>query len=112
MYSSPAFWALCFLSLVFVLPTIIGLIRRVDNIGILIMLNLLGIPTLLAGWVVAMLMACFWSRRPKPLNIRQFSPAPQPPRMDYDPGPMRGTPFESVARAGFWADQPERRAGA
>ena len=109
MYSSPVFWILLFLgiALVFVLPTIIGLIRHVDNIGLLIGLNLLGIPTFLAGWVAAMLMACMWPRRPKPQPAYQPYSAFRSPRMDYDPGPMRGTPFESLARSGFWAEQPK-----
>lgn len=106
MLSNPAFWALYSLAFVLILalPVIIGLIRRVDHIGLVIAFSLLGIPTALAGWVVAMLFACLWSSRLKPRPVPETDPALRPSSGEYDPGPMRGTPFESLARSGFWAE--------
>lgn len=89
------------------LPTIIGLIRHVDHIGVVIAFSLLGIPTFMAGWLMAMLFACFWSRRPESMPMYEPASSPPEPRREYDPGPALGTPFENAARAGFWAEQPD-----
>lgn len=106
MLSSPALWAsITAGALVFFLPTIIGIIRGVEKLWVVLVLNLLGIPTFLAGWVGAMIVACMWPGRSKPIRVRQPHHARPVPRMDYDPGPFRGTPFEAAARRGLWAEQ-------
>ncbi len=61
--NSGAFWILLFLALVvvYLLPTIVGLIRGVDRLALVFLLNLVGAPTGI-GWVAAMILA-FGPRR-------------------------------------------------
>ena len=60
---SYAFWILLFLTLmlVYLLPTLVGLIRRVDRLALVFLVNLIGAPTGI-GWVAAMILA-FGPRR-------------------------------------------------
>ncbi len=61
--SSLAFWLLAFLAIVvvYLLPTLIGLIRRVDRLALVFLVNLIGAPTGV-GWLAAMILA-FGPRR-------------------------------------------------
>ena len=61
--NSYAFWILVFLMLVvvYLLPTLVGLIRGVDRIALVVLVNLIGAPTGV-GWVAAMILA-FGPRR-------------------------------------------------
>lgn len=67
--NSGVFWILLFLALgvVHLLPTIVGLIRGVDRLALVFLVNLIGAPTGI-GWVAAMILA-FGSRR---LSAGQF----------------------------------------
>ena len=78
---SGAFWIGLFgvLVVVYMLPTLIGMIRGVDALALVFLVNLIGTPIFL-GWPAAMILA-FGPRRlpPEP---------PQPPRL-LRPEPMR-----------------------
>ena len=65
---NPWFWLALFgaSAVVYVLPTLIGLIRRVDSPGLVITFNLLGAITAGAGWVAAMILAFGLPRRLPP----------------------------------------------
>ena len=58
-----AFWILLFLVLVvvYLLPTLIGMIRGVDRMALVFLVNLIGAPIGI-GWVAAMILA-FGPRR-------------------------------------------------
>jgi Superinfection immunity protein len=60
---SYAFWILVFILLaaVYLLPTLVGLIRGVDRMALVFLVNLIGAPTGI-GWVAAMILA-FGPRR-------------------------------------------------
>ena len=61
--NSYAFWILLVpvLAIVYLLPTLVGLIRRVDALGLVFLVNLIGAPTGV-GWLAAMILA-FGPRR-------------------------------------------------
>ena len=61
--NSYAFWVLVFVALVvvYLLPTLVGLTRGVDRVGLVVLVNLIGAPTGI-GWVAAMILA-FGPRR-------------------------------------------------
>jgi hypothetical protein len=61
---SGVLWVLIFLALaiVFLLPTLVGLIRRVDRLALVVVVNLIGGLTGI-GWLAAMILA-FGPRRP------------------------------------------------
>jgi hypothetical protein len=62
--NSSAFWVLAFMALIFIylLPTLIGLIRRVDRLALVFLVNMIGGLTGI-GWLGAMILA-FGPRRP------------------------------------------------
>lgn len=61
---SYAFWVLLFLALavVYLLPTLVGLVRGVERMALVFLVNLIAAPTGI-GWVAAMVLA-FGPRRP------------------------------------------------
>ena len=61
--NSLAFWLFAFLAIVvvYLLPTLIGMIRRVDRLALVFLVNLIGAPTGI-GWLAAMILA-FGPRR-------------------------------------------------
>ena len=61
--NSGAFWILLIPALVtvYLLPTLVGMIRRVDALGLVFLVNLIGAPTGV-GWLGAMILA-FGPRR-------------------------------------------------
>lgn len=61
--NSYAFWILLFvvLAVVYLLPTLVGLIRGVDRMALVFLVNLIGAPTGI-GWIAAMILA-FGPRR-------------------------------------------------
>jgi hypothetical protein len=61
---SGVLWVLIFLALaiVFLLPTLVGLIRRVDRLALVFLVNVIGGLTGI-GWLAAMILA-FGPRRP------------------------------------------------
>jgi Superinfection immunity protein len=63
---SYAFWILLLVALVvaYLLPTLVGLIRGVDRLALVFLVNLIGAPTGV-GWVAAMVLA-FGPRRLAP----------------------------------------------
>jgi hypothetical protein len=65
--NSYAFWILIFVMLVamYLLPTLIGLIRGVERMPLVFLVNLIGAPIGI-GWVAAMILA-FGPRRPPPV---------------------------------------------
>jgi hypothetical protein len=64
MTYSATFWMLTVtgLTVLFFVPTLIGLIRRVDGLGLVILVNLIGAPAFI-GWPAALILA-FGPRRP------------------------------------------------
>jgi hypothetical protein len=62
--NSGALWVLIFLALaiVYLLPTLVGMVRRVDRLALVIAVNLIGGTTGI-GWLAAMILA-FGPRRP------------------------------------------------
>lgn len=80
MADSGLLWILVIAALIvlFFLPTLIGLIRGVDKLALVFVVNLIGGPTLI-GWPAALILA-FGPRRLPP------EPAwPQHPGMTYRP---------------------------
>jgi Superinfection immunity protein len=76
--NSAVFWVLLFAGIVvvYMLPTLIGLIRGVDGLALVFLVNLIGAPTGV-GWLGAMILA-FGPRRLPPLP-----PLPPPPSQMY-----------------------------
>jgi hypothetical protein len=97
-----------FLVLVFALPTVIALIRRTEDLGTIILLNLvvIGVPI---GLPVLIVMACIWTRRERPVP---YASGPPTPRRLADPreAPPTGTviPGSVLARTDR---EPGRRGG-
>jgi Superinfection immunity protein len=79
---SYAFWifALMALAVVYLLPTLIGMIRGVERLALVFLVNLIGAPTGI-GWVAAMVLA-FGPRRPSAGR----PPAARPAGMPRQPG--------------------------
>jgi len=65
--NSYAFWVLAFLAIivVYLLPTLVGIIRRVDRLALVFLVNLIGAPTGI-GWLAAMILAFGPRRIPGP----------------------------------------------
>jgi Superinfection immunity protein len=61
--NSLAFWLLAFVAIVvvYLLPTLIGMVRKVDRLALVFLVNLIGAPTGV-GWLAAMILA-FGPRR-------------------------------------------------
>jgi hypothetical protein len=78
---SGIFWAglIAGLVLLYFLPTMIGIIRKVESLGLLIFLNVL--PTGV-GWFAAMAMAFMLPRREPPLT---YIRCPYPPQYQQAP---------------------------
>jgi hypothetical protein len=55
--------ALATLAAGFILPIVIGLIRQVERMDLVILFTVLGLVTVGAGWLGAMLLACMMPRR-------------------------------------------------
>jgi hypothetical protein len=73
---SGALWVLIFLALaiVFMLPTLVGLIRRVDRLALVFLVNVVGGLTGI-GWLAAMILAFGPGRptaRPVELSSRTY----------------------------------------
>jgi hypothetical protein len=66
LVNSYAFWIFVFVALVvvYLLPTLIGIIRGVDRLALVFLINLIGAPTGI-GWFAAMILA-FGPRRLPP----------------------------------------------
>jgi hypothetical protein len=64
---SGVLWILVFaaLAVVYLLPTLVGAIRRVDGLALVFLVNLIGGPTGV-GWLGAMILAFGPRRRPVP----------------------------------------------
>jgi nitric oxide reductase large subunit len=64
--NSAVFWILLFglLATVYLLPTLIGLIRGVKTLALVFLVNLIGAPTGI-GWVAAMILAVRPRRLPE-----------------------------------------------
>ena len=78
---SGVFWVglIAGLVLIYFLPTMIGIIRKVESLGLLIFLNVL--PTGV-GWFAAMVMAFMLPRREPPLI---YIPCQYPPQYQQAP---------------------------
>jgi Superinfection immunity protein len=76
--NSLAFWLFAFLAIVvvYLLPTLIGMIRRVDRLALVFLVNLIGAPTGV-GWLAAMILAFGPKRVPDPPSV------PWPTRADH-----------------------------
>jgi len=77
---SPVFWVglISGLALLYILPTLIGIARKVEDLGLLIFINLL--PTGV-GWIAALVMAFMLPRR-KPV---MYQPMPYPAQYPLRP---------------------------
>ncbi len=77
---SPVFWGglIAGLVLLYVLPTLIGIARKVEDLGLLIFINLL--PTGV-GWLAAIVMAFVPPQREPPVTYQpyQYPPPRYPP---------------------------------
>ena len=85
--NSYVFWIFVFVVLVvvYMLPTLIGIIRGVDRLALVFLVNLIGAPSGI-GWIAAMILA-FGPRRPGPEPSRISYPAGVPaPRGSMTPG--------------------------
>jgi hypothetical protein len=62
-----AFWPLAILALIliYLLPTLIGLIRRVDALALVFLVNLIAAPTGI-GWIAALVLAL---RQPRDARV-------------------------------------------
>jgi hypothetical protein len=69
---SGALWILIFLALaiVYLLPVLVGMVRRVDRLALVIAVNLTGGTTGI-GWVAAMILA-FGPRRPPTVPLPSY----------------------------------------
>jgi hypothetical protein len=67
--NSYVFWIFVFVALVviYLLPTLIGMVRNVDRLALVFLVNLIGAPTGI-GWLAAMILA---------FGPRRVSPEPQ-----------------------------------
>jgi hypothetical protein len=76
--NSYAFWIFVFVILVvvYLLPTLIGVVRGVDRLALVFLVNLIGAPTGI-GWIAAIILA-FGPRRPAPEPWRSSYPAGVP----------------------------------
>jgi hypothetical protein len=65
--NSYAFWMFAFLAIivVYLLPTLVGVIRGVDRLALVFLVNLIGAPTGI-GWLAAMILAFGPRRIPGP----------------------------------------------
>ena len=65
--NSYAFWMFAFLAIivVYLLPTLVGIIRGVDRLALVLLVNLIGAPTGI-GWLAAMILAFGPRRIPGP----------------------------------------------
>jgi hypothetical protein len=72
--NSLAFWLFAFLTIVvvYLLPTLIGLIRRVDRLALVFLVNLIGAPTGV-GWLAAMILAFGPMRVPDPPSVPMYT---------------------------------------
>lgn len=77
--NSAVFWVLIFMALavVYLLPTLVGVIRGVDNLALVVVVNLIGTPALI-GWPAAMILA--------------LGPKRLPPEHSWHPSPNDTTP--------------------
>ncbi|MEU8344786.1 superinfection immunity protein [Spirillospora sp. NPDC048832] len=76
--NSPFFWLalIGLLAILAVLPTLIALARGADDIGYLILVNVICCATVF-GWPIALIAAIAWPRRHPP---SPWNPAPPPHR--------------------------------
>jgi hypothetical protein len=76
--NSYAFWIFVFVALVvvYLLPTLIGMIRGVDRLALVFLVNLIGAPTGV-GWFAAMILA-FGPRRLPPVPSWPSRPGGMP----------------------------------
>jgi Superinfection immunity protein len=76
--NSYAFWIFVFVALavVYMMPTLIGMIRGVDRLALVFLVNLIGAPTGV-GWFAAMILAFGPRRHPlgPPLPVRPATSA-------------------------------------
>lgn len=75
---SPVFWVglITGLALLYILPTLIGIARKVENLGLVIFINIL--PTGV-GWIAALVMAFMLPRREPAVYQPALCPVPQYP---------------------------------
>ncbi len=92
---SPVFWAglITGLALLYVLPTLIGIARKVEDLGLLIFINLL--PTGV-GWMAALVMAFMLPRREPVMYQPVPYPAPQHPPPAYPPVQYPPAPYPTA----------------
>jgi len=90
---SGVFWGLLIAGIIaiYMLPTIIGLIRGVDHLALVFVVNLLGAPTWV-GWFAALILA--------------FGPRPLPPAPPFPP--PQPYPWPQRDAAGDWVPGQRR----
>ena len=72
--NSLGFWLFALLAIVvvYLLPTLIGMIRRVDRLALVFLVNLIGAPTGV-GWLAAMILAFGPRRAPDPPSVPMYT---------------------------------------
>ncbi len=86
--NSYAFWILLFVVLVvaYLLPTLIGMIRGVDRLAVVFLVNLIGAPTGI-GWVAALILAFGPRRLPSESTPIVYPGATYGPARTWTSGP-------------------------
>ena len=104
MYSA-TFWEIFFLvaAFVFILPTLIGMVRGVDNLLLVVFLNVLAPVTVGVGWIAAMGVACFGERMLPPRRMRAQRRSRQVSSL---PPAGQACPWPPAPRLGPVTDQP------
>lgn len=89
--NSAAFWVLLILALcaVYLLPTIVGVARRVDRLALVFLVNLIG-GTTGVGWLAALILA---------FGPRRLHPVPPPVPWRSQDGPSFSWPRRRPAEA-------------
>jgi hypothetical protein len=72
--NSLGFWLSVLLAIVvvYLLPTLIGMIRRVDRLALVFLVNMIGAPTGV-GWLAAMILAFGPRRVPDPPSVPMYT---------------------------------------
>ncbi len=85
---SPVFWFVVFevIATVFLLPTLVAVIRGTDGLGLVFLVNLIGASTGI-GWLAAMILACGPRKIPPAAPLPPWPGVPERPVEPFVPDP-------------------------